>query len=130
MARITDLKMTALDVIVALADGNPGATEVMFRMLKDNQAIDPDSALGAIGAIMSLDTHRIYGSRIWMLYKDVCGQDIVKTIGVIRAVQLGLVSERVLNAAIDGSEQLDADAVLAQVRERLPKFGRPKAEAA
>jgi hypothetical protein len=49
-----------------MADGNPGAISVMAEMMRDGAKIDPDSFLGPMGGILALDSHGIYGPRIWM----------------------------------------------------------------
>ena len=124
MPRITRLNMSLTDIIVELADGNPGAVRVMMEIIEHDGMIDPDNLLGALGSILSLDTHGIYGSRIWMLYKDVCRSDIEKMLAALRAVQLGIARERDLLSAIDGNEKsFDADAALGAVKEKLPAFG-------
>ena len=124
MPRITSLNMSAKDIIVLLADGNPGAVRVMLEIIEQDGRIDPDNLLGAIGSLLSLDTHEIYGSRIWMLYKDVCQSDIEKTLAALRAVQLGIARERDLLSAIDGDgKSFDSDAALSAVKEKLPAFG-------
>jgi hypothetical protein len=73
---------TASDILVEISEGNPGAASVLIRILKEGAAIDPQDAFGSLGAIFALDTHHIYGSKIWMLYKDVRGQDLVKMIPI------------------------------------------------
>jgi hypothetical protein len=58
-----------------------------------------------------------------LLFKDVCGQSIIKTVGMLRAVQLGYCSREKLNHAIDNRGQgIDIPALMTQVRERLPDF--------
>ena len=124
--RIT-LEDTPMSAIVKLVEGNPGATRVCVELFKAAHEIDPDAAFGGIAPVFQLDTMGIYGSRIWMLYKDVCKEDIVKTVAVLRAVQLGLVSCRVLDHAIDNyGDGLDINAAHKQVNERLPNFVAPE----
>ena len=72
-----------------LSEGNPGALNVMMQMLSGTAKIDPDAALGPFAHLLNLDTFGIYGSKIWILYKDICCENIVHTITVLRAVQLG-----------------------------------------
>jgi hypothetical protein len=60
--------MSLRDYIVAMADGNPGAATVMARLV-DYDVVD---------SLDRLDHQGVYGSDIWVLYKDVCGQDIPK----------------------------------------------------
>ncbi len=117
---------TAPDILVKMSEGNHGAVSVLIRMLKEGEAIDPQSFMGGLGAILGLDTHRIYGSKIWMLYKDVCGQDLVKMMAVLRACQLGKLTERAMLHAIDNrGEGLDLVEILETVKAELEEFDRP-----
>lgn len=119
---LTDSEMSAT---LKLADGNPGAATVCCELLKNGEKIDPDSMLGGLGCLLSLDTHGIYGASIWMLYKDVCGEDLPKTIAVLRSVQLGFLEESKLIHAIDNrGDGIVVDDLYALVKERLPLFGR------
>jgi hypothetical protein len=68
--------------------------------MKEAPAIDPDDFMGGFGCILQMDTFGIYESRIWMLYKDVCGQDLTKMLTLLRGVQLGIISQSQLDAAI------------------------------
>lgn len=115
--------MTA--TLIKMAEGNPGAATVLMGIIKDCEKIDPDSAFGGLGVILSLDTYGIYGPRIWMLYKDVCEQDLIKTLAVLRGVQLGLLDEAILSNAIDNrGAGLDVNDILDLVRKELPEFGK------
>jgi len=128
MGRI-ELSDSLSSAIIKMAGGNPGAISVCTRALTEGGEIDPDSAFGGIGVLLSLDTHSIYEHRIWMLYRDVCGQDLVALCGVLRGVQLGIVPEQVVQHAIDHmGEGLDVPGVLAGVRKELPAFGVAVAE--
>lgn len=121
--RITSLEMSGLQIVVALANGNIGAVNVCAQIMKVAAEVDPRSALGAFGPLFMFDTYGIYEDRIWMLYKDVCKQDIRKTIAMLRALQLGIVTATVMDHAIDHyGEGLDVDATCASVKERLPEF--------
>jgi hypothetical protein len=115
--------MSTLDMVMTMTEGNPGAIATVNLLLKDAHAYDPDNGLGGLGALLSLDTAEIYGSRIWALYKDVCDQHLGRMIGVIRAKQLGIIDKATLDHAIDNyGEGLDLDTVLAAVREQLPSY--------
>lgn len=123
MTRIT-AEMTLMDSIVEMCEGNPGALRVLMGIMKNTETIDPDNALGGLGTVLMLDTFGIYGSRIWMLYKDVCGESIANTIGVLRAVQLGLVSQATMDQAINNQGAgLDVYATVQKVKAELPRFG-------
>ena len=85
MTRITSLGTSTLDMISILSDGNPGAMVAMMAVANVAEKTDPDSALMVFGPLYALDINGIYGSDIWVLYKDICGQDPVKMIAVLRA---------------------------------------------
>ena len=73
--------------------------------------------------VLNMDTLEIYGSEIWMLYKDVCKENIVHTIAMLRAFQLGIVGKVSLKTAINNyGEGIDLDKILVSVTERLPDF--------
>ena len=112
-----------VDVVRKMANGNPGAITVLMTMLKEGQAIDPQGLMGGFGAILNMDTCDIYEDRIWMLFKDVCGENMVNMMAVLRANQLGFLSTKELNAAIDGQgATLNVADLLEKVMERLPEF--------
>jgi len=118
-----ELTDSITDVISKMSDGNPGAITVCIRLLNETEKVDPDSALRGLGAILSLDTFNIHGSRIWMLFKDVCKEDIVKTIAILRACQLGFLKVALLNHAIDNyGNGIDIESLHKQVKARLPNF--------
>lgn len=129
-ARI-DLTDSPMSAMMKMAEGNPGAITVLLKLLEQGEAIDPDAAFGGFANILSLDTHDIYGSEIWMFYKDLCGHDLTNMIGLMRAVQLGFLSESELRSAIQkGAPSADWIAQnVAKVRERLPNFGKAEVAA-
>jgi hypothetical protein len=120
------LEMTVQDMLLAMSGGNLGAINVCMNLLQNGGKIDPADFMGGLGAILRLDTLNIYDSRIWMLYKDVCGEHLGKMVAVLRAYQLGQlagVTETALNHAINNYGcGLDLDAVVLAVKERLPEF--------
>jgi len=119
-----ELTDTGIDVILKLSEGNPGAVTVCMEVLKKGTEIDPDAFGGGLMQLLGFDTLGLYGSRIWMLYKDVCECDLVSTLGVMRAWQLGFITQSQLNWAIDNrGDGLDVEQVVNQVKERLPSFG-------
>lgn len=131
-----DLNMNLMDAIIAIADGNPGAISAMVGLVKDVERVDPDNALGPFGPLLLLDSFRIYGSSIWLLYKDICGQDLTRMLGLLRAVQLGIATRSELSKGIEaarmGAEhRLTGDRVdelLQKVRDQLPAFAKESAE--
>lgn len=112
-----------ISAMVKLAEGNPGAVTVLCEILQQGEKIDPDAALGGLAHIFSLDTYGIYGHRIWLLYKDVCNKDIIAVLAILRAVQLGILQESIVQSAIDNNQWLDCETILAAVQKELPNFG-------
>ncbi len=124
MSRIT-VDDSSMSAVIKMVEGNPGATVVCAHIMKQGESIDPDAFMGGVGTILWMDTLEIYGTKIWMLFKDVCGEDLVKMLGVLRAVQLGYLSEDQLHRAIQSyGNGIDVDDLLKQVQERLPNFGQ------
>ncbi len=122
MAKINGSE-TVQGMIIKLAEGNPGAIRVCTEIYTKGAEIDPDCR--PLLHLLGFDTLEIYGSRIWMLYKDVCKHSLTHTIGMLRAQQLGFLSRKQLDHAIDNwGEGLDIEALMHQVRERLPDFQR------
>ena len=115
--------------IIAMVEGNPGATMVLMEMLKVSHKIDPDSLLGSLGALTALDEYGIYGTDIYVLYNDICDRDNVKFLATLRAVQLGFLELSVLKDAAhrqdySGKSLINTEEILSRVKERLPNFGR------
>ena len=124
---------TLTDVMVKMSEGNPGALRVLCEAAKDNAAIDPDAAMAGLNGILALDSLHLYGSDIWVLYKDICGEDLTRMIGLLRGWQLGFIAPGDITTAVRLRQRgepvpnsLDVDAVMAQVRKRLPNFRQDK----
>lgn len=116
---------SVMDAMMKLGEGNPGALRVLYEIMRDTKAIDPDDLLGGIGPLLTLDTCAIYGSKIWMLYKDVCRENLVHTIAVLRAFHLGFLSLSALHHAIENNgEGILTEEILSHVKERLPRFAQ------
>ncbi len=125
MPRINDLSLTQFDVIRILSEHNPGAITVLIDLIQATPVIDPDNLLGGLGNMLSLDTYGIYGSNIWIFYKDLCGGDIVNVITVLRAIQLGYFREQRLLTAISKNrwdDDVDLNELRSMVQSQLPRF--------
>lgn len=61
------------DAIVLMAEGNPGALTVCSRLVAE------DMVMGTI-SLLILDEMGIYGSQIWVAYKDVCKENLTTLI--------------------------------------------------
>lgn len=120
-----ELSDTMLDIFLKLSDGNPGALSALMQMSKESLEVDPDAAFGGIQPLLSLDGMGIYGSHIWVLWKDVCGKSTRNIETLFRQVQLGMMSEgEVISAANGGLKSFDFPALLEQVQAQIPAFGR------
>ena len=132
MAERITLDMNLQQVVMALGEGNPGALTVCCQLLKEGARIDP-LAWDPVCNLLDLDTMGIYGSRIWILYKDVCGQKLENMIALFRANQLGQlegVTDWRIREAIDAKlPMFDFDAIMAAVRREIPDFNRAEANA-
>ncbi len=120
------MDMTGVQAMTVLSEGIIGAVNVLAMVARDEHRFDPDAA-GPFGVFLHLDDLGIYGSRLWQLYKDVCGSKLGVMLGVLRAHQLGLVSETELNEHIGddlrrGKPFEDIDGILAEVKGVLPRF--------
>lgn len=63
--------------IVNMCDGNPGALTVLIEVIK---TLKEDVWL----ILCRLDDAEIYGPDIWLGYKDVCKQDIIRFIDEVK----------------------------------------------
>jgi hypothetical protein len=129
------LSDTFMDIMVKLAEGNPGALSVIMELYKQTTTIDPAAGLGELHYLLFLDDMDLYGDRIWILFKYICGSDLVKTIAVLRGWQLGHVSKITIKNAVETIRNhdtsgvrlqsvLDVDEILAKVKADLPDFGK------
>jgi len=115
------LDMHFNDALFAMSEGNPGAIRVLMEGLKAAPTVDPEG-MGIWGFLINLDEYGIYGPRIWRLYKDLCGEDIVKTIALVRSTQMGVLNNETLDKAIDGIETIDIPGTIARLKDVLPSF--------
>ena len=110
---------TFMDIMMKLSDGNPGAIHVLSELFEKSAEIDRLSAWGAYTGAIGLDTTGIYGSEIWVLYKDICNQDIECVLAVLRAIQLGITRRSDVFSAIRDGSGLDVQSILKNVKDQL-----------
>lgn len=115
------LEMNLNDALWAMSEGNPGAINVLMDSVRAPE-IDPENAFGLWGLMVNLDEFEVYGSRIWILYKDICGESLPKTVAMARACQLGIISREQLDLAIDKKQPLDVDEIVRKVKDELPNL--------
>jgi len=115
------------DIAYKMSEGNPGAINVLVDIIIHGSTVDPDNILGGIGIILSLDSHGIYGPDIWILYKDVCGENLANLIALLRGVQLGIIPEITLDEHIHndiyrGKSYEKFDSLFSDIRAFIPNF--------
>jgi hypothetical protein len=122
--RIT-LDDSLLSIIHKLSQGNPGAATVLARWVSEGPSIDPD-ACHPMFQMCRFDDADIVGPDIWILFKDVCGEDLRTMLAVLRAEQFGLLAPSALKAAIRRGRQhvMDIPMLVAKVESELPNFKR------
>ncbi len=126
MSRI-QLTDTTMDVLVKMAEGNPGAATCLMEILEKGASIDPQSAFGGMGAIFDLDTSGIYGTDIYVLWSDICEKNTVNMLAVLRACQLGLFDRSIVIDAAhrqdrSGKGLIPVDELYAKVKSQLNRF--------
>lgn len=126
--RIT-LEDTLESALTKMSEGNPGALNTLMEIFTKNPKIDPNDFMQGLGPILSLDSFGIYGTDIYILHNDICERDIVKTLAVLRAVQLGFFKREILKDAChrqdrSGKSIVPVEELYAKVKERLPNFNK------
>lgn len=125
------LQDSALQIMITMAEGNPGAVTALTEIVQNSQDIDPQAAMGPYGLILQFDDAGIYGTDIYVLWSDKCGRDVRRLIMWGRAVQLGLFSrEKFKEMSLDQARQINLTeeefvALDEQVCEQLAEFQRP-----
>lgn len=130
--RIKSLTASLMDIIVDFAEGNPGAVNVLCLLIKEYPKIDPAHAFKALGALWALDNLDLYGSNIWLLYKDVCKSSLVNMATIFRAIGYGILSDKEVGdyvkslntARREDIKEYDFPALLKQVQEKIPSFAK------
>jgi hypothetical protein len=127
------LNDTMMSAVAKLADGNPGAAQALMSLSINAAKIDPQSFGGALGPLLSFDSHGIYGTDIYILWSDICNKNASKTLAVLRAVQLGMFDERTLKDACSrqdysGREMIPVDDLYEKVCEKLEDFDKIEQE--
>jgi hypothetical protein len=138
------LDMNMADCCAELARGaggyNPGAIRVCINLAQLTPMVDPDASMGGFAHLLSLDTLEIYGSDIWLLFKDICGEDTARMIAVLRGWQLGIATRDEIKGGIDYCKTYPSavvkgdylypltnervEEIVAVVRAQLPNFDK------
>ena len=118
-----ELNDSLCSIVMKMAGFNLGAEIVLLRLLNDGDNINPDTNRGGLEAIFVLDILGIYGSKIWMLYKDVCRENLIYMMGLLRAYQLGMLTQAEILSAIDNQSSLNVAEYIAKIQASFPNFG-------
>jgi hypothetical protein len=127
-----DLQDTTLTAISKMSEGNPGAMSALVDILQNGDEIDPQNIMGGMGVILSLDTHKIYGTDIYIIYNDKCDRDLRKMLMLLRSVQLGFLPESKLQEMAADQEYKvnltdeEIDDLDNKVCEQLEGFQKPQ----
>lgn len=79
-----------MDVIVKMAEGNPGAVVSIMNILQKN---DWHGEVPGVLVLMHLDDIGIYGSHLYVLVNDCCNNDLNELDKVMRNYQFGIISK-------------------------------------
>lgn len=113
--------------IVELCEGNAGAVVALARIAATSNS-DPANILAPLHPFLMLDKLRIYGWKIHVLFKHICGSNPIKVRTLLNAVQLGYLSGDLLKQACDREDGTAKDllppieTLYEQVKERIVFF--------
>ena len=79
------LNNSIMDIMVLMAEGNPGGLNVIASLVKDN----PDG----IVYLLHLDDMNIRGTQIWIGFKDYCGGITQKFVECIVSRDQGMINK-------------------------------------
>jgi hypothetical protein len=119
------ISMSLKDIVLEMSEGDPGAIIVCMRLVNEGGDIDKDAREAGFLALTSLDALEVYGPDIWLLYKDVAGENLSVMMCILRAHQFGLqnISKDIVHHAIDfRGEGVDIPGVTAALKKELPNF--------
>lgn len=76
-----------IELVMVMAEGNPGAVGVMTTMIRERGSV--------IASIMIriLDMMNIRGSQIWVAYKDYAGSDMNRLVDALSTNDSGLIAK-------------------------------------
>lgn len=98
MAKI-DLNDSIMDIVMKMAEGNPGALTFIMELMKHQQSAGIDGMV----LLLHLDDIGLYGSPLYMLWNDCCDRDLGKVEVVMRNYQFGkLTKDQILKQVSGG----------------------------
>lgn len=91
--------MPIKNLVYILGDDDPGAFEVLARLLNDSNP-------NAIMSILALDAYGIYGINIWILFSKCCNCDYERFNKTMRLFRSELISRRQVMENINRDEPI------------------------
>ncbi len=82
-------KMSIIDMIIAMAEGNYYAVDILSRMMKDPQGILE---------VLYCDSLEIRGSKLYMLYNDCCDKNMDKFYRTLKMFKSGVFTEKQIHS--------------------------------
>lgn len=103
-----ELNDTPLEIITKLSEGVPGAITVMGGLMKTPLPKECEGLMEGppLGPLFSVDSEGIYGSAIWLLYKDACGEDLDNMLRVLGCLQQGIIDHNDVANVIEDPDEL------------------------
>lgn len=116
MGRI-QLTDTGMDIVVKMCDGNPGAMTVLMELMKKKD----------FPSILSLDSHEIYGTDIYVLWNDICDRNLDHLRAVLAASMIGFIERNVVTDACSrqdysGKAMIPVEELFQKVITDMPDF--------
>ncbi len=123
------IDMTVMDAVLVMGEENPGAITTLVDLIRVSQICDPYYFAGVLGPMLALDSHGIYGSKIWVLRKDVCNGSLLNMLTLMRCCQMGVIGYDTANEEISRVENgqrtvLNFKDLLQRLQTHLPNFGK------
>jgi hypothetical protein len=122
---------SVMSAIMKITEGNLGALSVCSQLVKGYEGIAPGPLMcNGFWYVMTLDSYGIYGSRVWMLYNDLCKRCLVRTALLLHALAGGFITIELLNYGIDTrGAGIDFGGLHEKVKAENPAFAElPKIE--
>jgi hypothetical protein len=121
--RRLEARDTPLLGIAKLSEGVPRIVEILDNLFKYASMIDPYSILGGAAYLVYLDELGIYCSDIGALFRR-CNQNVLEMATVLRAYQLGILTDTEIRSVIDSKHGFNTQALFTAVQAELPGFGQ------
>ena len=84
-------KMGTSDMIIAMAEGNPGALSCLIELVKTNYGFLD---------LLVLDRMEVYGEKIYILWNDCCSRNMTVLKEYLRSFRRGEVSKEKIHETL------------------------------